>query len=103
MVLFISVTLTIMRVGTPKQLLENYYMSYCEQAFASFCCRHWPCKFEKRGSRCANLYSGHAKGHQDAKGKLLAKGDYNPSFSYAYVLWTWTVRLEREISKIQVS
>lgn len=37
------------------------------------------------------------------QGKLLAKGDYRPSFSYGNDLWTWTLKLEREISKIQVS
>lgn len=84
-------------------MLDDYYMSYCEQAFAYFCDRHWPCNFMKRGLRCANPYSGHAKGHQNANGKMLAKGAYDPSFSYGNDLWTWTLRLEREINNIQVS
>lgn len=92
-----------MRVGTPKQLLENYYMNYCEQAFAYFCDRHWPCKFTKQGSRCANPCSGHVKGHQNAKGKYLGKGDYDPSFSYGDDLWNWNVTLERAINSIQAS
>ena len=92
-----------MRAGTPKQLLQNYYMSYCEQAFAYFCDRYWPCRFVKRGSRCANPYSGHAKGHQDASGKMLADGAYDPLFSYGDDLCTWNLRLEHEIKNIQVS
>lgn len=100
MISLIPVTLTITRVGTPKQWLENYYMSQIEQAFDYFCYCHWPCKFMKRGSRCANPYSGHAKGHQNAKG---AKGDYDPSFSYGDDLWAWKVRLECAINSIQAS
>lgn len=78
-------------------------MSYCEQAFSYFCDRHWPCRFVKRGSRCANPCFGHAKGHQKADGKMLAKGAYDPSFSYGDDLCTWTQRLECEINNIQVS
>lgn len=103
MVSSIPVTLTITRVGTPKQLLENYYMIYYEQAFAYFCNRHWPCKFMKRGSRCANPSSGQAKGHQNTKGRILAKGAYDPSFSYGDDLWTWNLRLECAINSIQMS
>lgn len=103
MVLFITVTLTITGVGTPKELLENHYMSYCEQAFAYFCDCHWPCSFVKRGSPCANTFSGHAKGHQNANGKMLAEGAYDCSFSYGNDLYTWTQRLECEINNIQVS
>lgn len=101
--IFTTVRLKITGVGTPKQLLEVYYMNYCEQAFAYFCHRHWPCNFTKRNSRCANPYSGHAKGHQNAKGRMLGKGAYDPSFSYGNDLWTWTLRLEQEIHNIQVS
>lgn len=54
----------------------------------------------KRGSRCANPSSGHAKGHQNAKGKVLAKGAYDPSFSYGDDLWTWNLKLERAINSI---
>lgn len=94
--------LTSMRAGTPSQLLENYYMNYCEQAFADFCDFHWPCNFQKRNIRCANVNSGHSKGHQNAVGKLLADGSYLPSFHYDDDLCRWMLRLEQEITNIQV-
>lgn len=78
-------------------------MAYCEQAFDYFCNHHWPCKFMKRDSRCANTHSGHAKGHQNAAGKPLGKGSYDPSFSYIDDLSTWNMRLERAIKSIQAS
>lgn len=78
-------------------------MNYCEQAFDYFCDHHWPCNFTKSGSRCANPYSGHAKGHQDSKGKVLAKGNYVPPLSYGDDFWRWTLAVESEIKNIQVS
>lgn len=95
--------LTTTRAGTPNQLLEEYYMDYCEQAFADFCDFHWPCNFQKRNLRCASVYSGHAKGHQTAAGKILADGAYVPSFHYKSDLFTWMLRVEQEINDIQVS
>lgn len=93
--------LTIMRIGTLNQLLENYYMDYCEQAFADFCDFHWQCSFQKKNHRCANVFSGHAKGHQNAMGKVLAYGDYIPSYHYKNDLCIWLRKLEKEISKIE--
>lgn len=90
-----------MRIGTLNQLLENYYMDYCEQAFADFCDFHWQCSFQKKNHRCANVFSGHAKGHQIAMGKVLAYGDYIPSYHYKIDLCIWLRKLEKEISKIE--
>ncbi len=95
--------LIVTRAGTPNQLLENYYMHYCEQAFADFCDFHWPCDFQKKNIRCANVNSGHSKGHQNAVGKLLANGPYLPSFHYRDDLCKWMLRLDQEITNIQVS
>ena len=92
-----------MRAGTPNQLLEDYYMNYCEQAFADFCDWHWPCNYQKKNARCVNVYFGHAKGHQNAAGKVLANGDYVPSFHYSNDLARWLFRLDQEINNIQVS
>lgn len=78
-------------------------MEYCEQAFAYFCDRHWPCDFRKKNHRCANPYSGHAKGHQNAMGKALGKGAYISSFDYKNDLWRWMLRLEHELDSIQAS
>ncbi len=101
--IYITTTLTTRRAGTPKQLFEDYYMSYCEQAFAYFCDCHWPCEFEKCGTCCANFFSSHGKGHQDAKGKILAKGAYKSSFSYGEEFWRWTLWLEYDIKRLQGS
>ena len=57
-------------LGTPTQLLEDYYMTFYEQAFSDFCDRHWPCSFRKKKERCANVNFGHAsKGHQNQRGE----------------------------------
>ena len=78
-------------------------MDYCEQAFALFCDFHWPCDFQKKNLSCANVSSGHARGHQNALGKLLAYGVYVPSFHYKNDLDRWMVRLDQEINNIQAS
>ena len=94
--------LTIMRAGTPIKLLENHYMNYCEQALDEFCSRHWPCDF--RGNKnvgCVNVKSGHAKGHQDKEGNVLAWGDYTPSFHYKSLVGYWTLELSEKVNSMQ--
>ena len=77
-------------------------MAYCEQAFSDFCDRHWLCTFHKKKQRCVNVNFGHAsKGHQNKEGKVLASGDFVPSFHYNSDLGNWIRRLEREIMQIQ--
>lgn len=92
-----------MRAGTPNQLLEDHYMDHCEQAFADFSEWHWPCNFQKKNVRCVNVYSGHAKGHQNAAGKILAAGNYVPSFNYNNDLCRWIQRLDKDLNSIQMS
>ena len=89
--------------GTTNQLFEDHYMNHCEQAFTNFCEWHWPCKFQKKGVRCANVYLGHAKGHQNAAGKILAAGDYETSFHYNTDLCRWIQKVDEELSSIQMS
>ena len=95
--------LTSMRAGTPNQLLEDHYMDYCEQAFTDFCEWHWPCNFHKKDVRCVNVYSGHAKGHQNAAGKVLAAGNYVTSFHYNNDLCRWIQRIDKDLDSIQMS
>ena len=95
--------LTKLRVGTPNQLLEDHYMDYCEHAFTEFCELHWPCNFQKKEVRCVNVFSGHAKGHQNAAGKILAAGNYVPSFHYNNDLCRWIQRIEKDLISIQTS
>ena len=78
-------------------------MDYCEQAFTDFCEWHWPCNYQKKGVRCVNLYSGHAKGHQNARGKVLAAGSYIPSFHYNNDLCRWIQRIDKDLNSIQMS
>ena len=92
-----------MRTGTPNQLFEDHYMEYCEQAFTDFCEWHWPCNFQKKDSRCVNVYSGHAKGHQNAAGKVLAVGSFVPSFHHNNELCKWIQRIDKDLNKIQIS
>lgn len=95
--------LTSMRVGTIDQLLEEHYMTYCEQAFTDFCDWYWPCSFHKYNVRCVNVSFGHGKGHQNAAGKLLATGYYVPSFDEYDDLYNWTKELDLELRKIQMA
>lgn len=76
-------------------------MTYCEQAFTDFCDWHWPCAYRKRNNHCANVYFGHAKGHQNAAGKVLATGRYIPSFRYHDDLSKWIQTLKRDLKKSQ--
>lgn len=101
--IYLARMLTSMRAGTPKQLVEDYYMDYCEKAFSDFCDWHWPCNFQKKNFRCANVRSGHAKGHQNTAGKVMAPGLYSPSFRYYNDLGRWLRRLDQEINNIQNS
>ena len=78
-------------------------MHYCEQAFTDFCEWYWPCNFQKRGIRCVNVSSGHAKGHQNAAGKVIATGNYVPSFHYNSDLCRWIQRVERDLNSMQMS
>ena len=77
-------------------------MTYCEHAFNDFCNRYWPCSFQIRKNRCTNVYLGHdTKGHQNRAGKVIAIGDYVPSFHYNNDLSRWIQSLEREIDRIE--
>ncbi|KAL8777571.1 MAG: hypothetical protein Q9213_007807 [Squamulea squamosa] len=90
------------RLGTPSYLLDTYYMSYCERAFTDFCDMHWPCNFRKGKLQCAKVEVGHnTQGHQTAQGKVIASGDYIPSFHYNRDLRQWIQSLEREMAKIE--
>ncbi|OJD31446.1 lysophospholipase-like protein [Diplodia corticola] len=61
-----------------------HYLDHLDAALENFCNSHWPCEFVKPGttSRCVNVRSGHAKGHQSKNGKVLAVGIYQSHFSY---------------------
>ncbi|KAK0515924.1 hypothetical protein JMJ35_001958 [Cladonia borealis] len=90
------------RLGTPSYLLDSYYMMYCEQAFNDFCDRYWRCSYSNRKGQCENVQFGHStKGHQTAIGKVIATGDYDPSYNYNSDLRNWIQSLEREIEKIE--
>ena len=94
--------LTILLTGTPSHLLDSYYMIYCEQAFDEFCNMHWPCNYQKGKMRCANVYFGHTtKGHQNDQGKVIANGEYVPSFHYDRDLGMWIQYLEREMERVE--
>ncbi|KAL8929810.1 MAG: hypothetical protein Q9208_000954 [Pyrenodesmia sp. 3 TL-2023] len=90
------------RLGAPSHLLDSYYMSYCERAFADFCEMHWPCNFQKGKLQCVKVGVGHnTKGHQTAQGKVIQAGDYKPSFHYNKDLRQWIQCLERELTRIE--
>lgn len=56
-------------------MLLHYKENY-KRALAEFCEDWWPCCFQLKGSRCVNTQRGHIKGHQDARGRVIAAGNY---------------------------
>ncbi|KAF4630883.1 hypothetical protein G7Y89_g7253 [Cudoniella acicularis] len=61
--------------GTASRLIYHYEECYT-RALKEFCEDWWPCSFENARGRCVNTQRGHAKGHQDDRGRILASGDY---------------------------
>jgi hypothetical protein len=57
------------------------YQKFCEDALAEVYEKHWRCeKRDKKGRRCANVATGHSKGHQMEDGKVFGVGDFSSAY-----------------------
>jgi hypothetical protein len=80
----------------------NDYQHYFNYALDEYCRLHSPCTFENSKGRCVNSRSTHeSKGHQNAKGKIIATGRYQSSFTYGGYYHIWANGLDRDILKCQ--
>lgn len=53
------------------------YQQFCDDALAEVYEKHWRCeKRDRKGRRCANVATGHSKGHQLENGKVFAVGEF---------------------------
>ena len=83
-----------MIIGTPSELLEHYKPGL-DSALDNFCNMWWSCSYEdNRGRRCVNTCEGHAKGHQDSRGRPLREGGYQSKFVADRYRRTWHHHLE---------
>jgi len=88
--------------GAAEQLLEKYYMEYCDTALQDFCALFWPCSYENnKHDRCQNVMEGHSKGHQNANGKIIGSGRYESSFTWETFGSHWLKRLQKNVKVIQ--
>ena len=77
-------------------------MPVLDSALDKFCDVWWPCSFiSARGKRCVNTREGHAKGHQDERGKPLENGEYQSNFIADSYRPTWHRHLQEILLKIE--
>ena len=80
-----------------------HYREHCIAAFEQFCDSCWRCSYgngKSTSNRCVNVASGHAKGHQNADGKIIAAGDYQPSFDKIEEEIEWLEKILASMRKI---
>jgi len=95
-------------LGQPQDLFGDYTRNF-EYALEEFCSMHWPCEFENKKGRCVNVSTRHDKrGHQNAKGKVLAVGAYKSGFNgvdyktqWMNMLKTWLADLQEELQAVE--
>lgn len=89
--------------GPAEQLLERYYMDYCDYALDDFCALFWPCSFSNKNGRCCNVKEGHTKGHQNEKGKIISGGQYYSYFSWDSFENEWMHLLQAKVQHMQTA
>lgn len=91
--------------GSFDEWFKSHHEQACKTALASFCDTKWLCEFTilKRGKelRCVNLKSGHVKGHQNSKGKIIDTGPYQSNFSPGRFASTWTAKIKQELGDLE--
>lgn len=82
--------------GKAADLFDQFYGGSCTAALEHFFDKFWPCSFtSKKGQSCVNVKSSHsAKGHQNAKGKVLKAGPYQSKVSSKDFGKTWQVKIK---------
>lgn len=92
-------------IGSFIEWFKTHHELSCKTALASFCQTKWKCEFrvtkKTKELRCENLKSGHAKGHQDAKGKIIGTGVYQSAFSPEQFSSVWTGTIKQELAKLE--
>ncbi|KAI9764589.1 MAG: hypothetical protein M1840_008318 [Geoglossum simile] len=83
--------------GAAEVLLDKRYMESCNLALTHFCAYHWPCQFSNKRGSCVNSKAGHAKGHQDRRGGILAFGGYQSDFVLSTFEEEWHNMLEHQL------
>ncbi|KAH8151876.1 uncharacterized protein LAJ45_03869 [Morchella importuna] len=67
--------------GGQASTIFPLYQKFCEDALAEVYEKHWRCeKRDKKGRRCANVATGHSKGHQLEDGKVFGVGDFSSAY-----------------------
>lgn len=78
-----------------------HYSDFCTEAFDDFLEHHWPCSYVDRRKRpCANKKSGHAKGHQTAKGVVIQGGEYQNPVPYEGFRDNWLHSIRQNVERI---
>jgi hypothetical protein len=84
------------------QLLDDFYVDFCDEALEDFCNLYWPCMFRNKYGRCENMKSGHnPKGHQNSDGRILAAGSYQSDFLADEYADEWIENIRRDLEVIQ--
>ncbi|KAF2650662.1 hypothetical protein K491DRAFT_697115 [Lophiostoma macrostomum CBS 122681] len=95
------ISLDIVRQGSLKgpaeQILQNFYMDYCDSALDDFCAVFWPCTFSNKKGKCVNVAERHTKGHQNSKGQIIGTGPYESTFTFESYADTWLDMLHQHI------
>ena len=90
-------------IGNPSELLAHY-KPVLDSALDKFCSIWWPCSYRNsKGTLCVNTREGHAKGHQDYRGRPLGGGEYQTNFVADNYRRTWHCQLEDLLLKMQKS
>ncbi|KAF2826308.1 FabD/lysophospholipase-like protein, partial [Ophiobolus disseminans] len=88
------------KAGMPEDLFVHYE-NYCRNAIEGFWRRSTPCDFHIGHDHCVNVASNHdPKGHQNAKGKIIAAGEFVSSFQPIQYFPRWTNRIKAAIRQL---
>ncbi|KAF2735206.1 hypothetical protein EJ04DRAFT_576300 [Polyplosphaeria fusca] len=88
------------RKGQPQDLFGDYLPNF-EDALTDFCNTHWPCEFKNNKGRCVNVSKSHQKGHQNARGKVIAAGGYESRFTTDRYRIVWMNALKQRLHDAQ--
>lgn len=84
-------------------LFDQFYAGSCTVALEHFCDKYWPCSFvSKKGKPCVNVKSSHsAKGHQNARGKIISAGKYKSQFSSSQFSPMWKNMIKDHLQRME--
>lgn len=93
---------TNMLIGWAVDILHEY-QGFFLSALDEFCFMYWPCTFSNSKGRCVNVSNIHnPKGHQNAKGRIIAVGGYeSEGFSTEDFGALWISFIQDHLSEFQ--